>query len=606
MSIRSSNVYSPLRNAALALLLLCASAPAWGQYDAITREAQKDPFILVRLAALSLETPAEQGEALAGLIEAELARERLKDALEELDRIEDGYWRATALYELAQYNIKKERRKLALKALADAGNALKRRLKEPEAAGLMARIAIARAKLGDSSGAIAAAKKIPDRMVRIQSLLDTSLAGTVDENGRPIRNASSRKGSRAALAEAYRQTKAIKDNDSEAAKLLLFIGEAQTRLGDHKNAAVTLGQARRIIQQKKFSGRDAALAELAAAETQAGDQTRAMRLVRSIADPERRVRAVGSVARAIAEKGNMDAAVTLFTFAVETTAGIDDTERRHDLLTHLVVEQSRVGRLADAFKTAGLIRDPATQADTLFAMGQVLLEKKKYDAALRLTDYIPYLGLRGQILADVAKWQGSAKGDPIAASALLAKALQAVSGKPIPERVEIALEKVLDTQIETGDPNTAEALFDRANNLIKTLPGALDRVRLLTLLARAYARSENPKRADEVIKAARRITLDRRQDEEYPHSAARIVEALLATDQILEGFNAAARIPEVIVLDSARASQTPRNRALKEVAEAAARSGKPQLAIRAARKIRDPASRAAALAAVARGMAQAK
>jgi tetratricopeptide (TPR) repeat protein len=377
-------------------------------------------------------------------------------------------------------------------------------------------------------------------------------------------------------------------------------------LEDHKNAAITLGQARRIIQKKKFSGRDEALAELAAAETQAGDQTRAMRLVRSIADPERRVRAVGSVARAIAEKGNMDAAVTLFTLAVETTAGIDDTERRHDLLNHLVVEQSRVGRLADAFKTAGMIRDPAIQADTLFAMGQVLLEKRKFDAALRLTDYFPYLGLRGQILADVARWQGDAKGDPVAASALLAKALQAVRGKPVPERVEIALEKVLDTQIEIGDPKTAEALFERARNLIYTLPGALDRVRLLALLARAYARSEDPDRAAEVIKAARRITLDRKQDEQYPRSAARIVEALIATNDILEGFNAAARIPEVVVLESARASQTPRNRALKEVAEAAARSGKPQLAIRAARKIRDPASRAAALAAVARGMALAE
>ena len=64
-----------------------------------------------------------------------------------------------------------------------------------------------------------------------------------------------------------------------------------------------------------------------------------------------------------------------------------------------------------------------------------------------------------------------------------------------------------------------------ANDLIKTLPGALDRVRLLTLLARAYARSEDPDRANETIKAAQRITLNQRQNEHYPPSAARIVEA---------------------------------------------------------------------------------
>ena len=598
---------SPLRSLALALLLLCAAAaPAGAQYDAITREAQKDPFILVRLAALSLETPAEQGEALAGLVEAELTRDRLKDAQEELDRIEDGFWRATALHTLAQYNIRKKRRKPALQALTLSVKALQGRLEEPEATALMARIATAYAVLGDAAGAIGAAKRIPDRMVRIQSLLDTGLEGTIDENGQPIRGSQTRKGSRAALAEAYRQTKSIKDNDSEAARLLLFIGEAQTRLDDHKNAAITLGEARRMIQRKSFAGRDSALAELAAAETQAGDQTRAMRLVRSIADPERRVRAIGSIARAIAEKGNMDAAVTLFTLAVETTAGIDETERRHELLTHLVVEQSRVGRLADAFKTAGLIRQADVQADALFAMGQVLLEKKKYDAALRLKDYIPYLGLRGQILADVARWRGAAKGDPVAASALLADALQPVRGKPVPARVEIALEKVLDTQIEVGDPKTAEALFARASELIKTLPGALDRVRLLTLLARAYARSEDPERAENVIKRAQLITLDQRQNDEYPRSVARIVEALIATDKILDGFNTAARIPEVEVAENERASQTPRNVALKNIAQAAARSGKPQLAIRAARKIRDPASRAAALAAVARGMAEAE
>lgn len=346
MSIRSSTACSALRSAALALAVLCAALPAWAQYDAITREAQKDPFILVRLAALSLETPAEQGEALAGLVEAELARSNLKQALEELGRIEDGFWRATALYELARYNAKKQRGKLANKALSDASSALKPRLKEPDAIALQARIAKAHAMFGDTTGAIGAAKRIPDRKTRIQSLLDIGLAGSVDEAGKPISTVKSISGTRAALAEAYRQTIAIKNDDSEVARLLLFIGEAQTRLDDHKNAAITLGQARRMIQKKEFSGRDQALAELAAAETQAGDQTRAMRLVRSIADPERRVRAVGSVARAIAEKGNMDAAVTLFTLAVETTAGIDDTEQRHDLLKHLVVEQTRVGRLA--------------------------------------------------------------------------------------------------------------------------------------------------------------------------------------------------------------------------------------------------------------------
>ncbi len=67
----------------IALTLLSAAAPACAQYDAVTKEARRNPFILVRLAALSLETPAEQGEALAGLVEAELSRGRLKAANKE-------------------------------------------------------------------------------------------------------------------------------------------------------------------------------------------------------------------------------------------------------------------------------------------------------------------------------------------------------------------------------------------------------------------------------------------------------------------------------------------------------------------------------------------
>ncbi len=605
MSIRSSNACSALRSAAIALALLCAGAPAWAQLDVISREAQRDPFILVRLAALSLETPEEQGEALAGLVEAELARGKLKDALEELDRITHHFWRAKALLALGHYNVKKNRTKKALKAFADAKAALGSNTKSAESMSLLQEIAKANALLGDTKGAIATAKRIPDRMIRIQSLLDTGLAGTEDENGKPVRNLKSSKSARLSLAEAYKQTRAIKGNDSEAARLLLYIGEAQTRVGDHKNAATTLAHARRLIENRKFSGRDEALAELAAAETQAGDQSRAMLLVRSIKDPERRVRALGSVARAIAEKGNMDAAVTLFTLAVESTENIDNEDLRHQLLTHLVIEQSRVGRLADAFKTAGLISARESQANALFEMGKILISKRRYKEALTLTNYIPYLGLRAQLLADVALWRGG-KGENVEASALLAKALEKLDAKPVPSRVETALEKVLDTQIQVGDPSTSEALFQRADNLITTLPGALNRVRLLTLLARAYARSDDPERAFKVIKAARRITFSFQQDPDYPRSAARIVEALIAADDILESFNSAARIPEIETPDGQRASQTPRNRALKNVAEAAARNGKPQLAIRAARKIKDPASRAAALAAVARGMAQAK
>ncbi len=593
MSIRFSTASLTRHSVALALVLL-AAFPAAAQIDAITKEARKDPFILVRLAALSLETPAEQGEALAGLVQAEFGRGNLKSALEELKRITDGFWLATALVKLSNYQSAKKRVKVASDALLRAARALRGVPTNVETIALRRDIALRHKALGNIDGAITAAKTIPKRLPRIDVLREL---GNREAKRKPSA------GAKRALIEAARQTRKIKDNNSEIARLLLLISRQQSQLKDTKQAAVTLGQARRMILKGEFSGRDLALAELAAAETQIGDQTRAMILVRTIKDPEKRVRALGSIARAIGETGNMDAAVTLFTYALEITTGINDDTLRRNLLAHLVVEQTRVGRLADAFKTAGLIRHKTLQAESIFAMAKVLLEKGKYAEALRLMDYIPYIGLRGLIFARVALARGQ-RGDAATASDLLAKALEPVRGKSNSGRLESALDLVLDTQIQVGDPDTAAALFERARNLIDSLPGDLDRVRLLTTLARAHAQSDDKHEALRVIAAAWRITWGKKNEPDYPRSVAGIVEALVAADRLLDAFNAAVGISETDIQDELRASQKPRNRSLKLVAEEAARIGKVKLAIRAARKIRDPASRAAALAAIAISISQ--
>lgn len=592
MSIRSSAAFSVLHSAVVALGLFAAAVPAVAQLDAISEEARKDPFILIRLAALSLETPEEQGEALSGLVQAELARGDLEEATRELDRITDGYWRAAALIKLADYEAEKKRAAPALNALNEAMRAAGKARDNPETEKLIREIAVRRNALGDEAGAVTTTKLIRDTKLRIETLL---------EIGRPALHDKSSKGNKAALIEASRQTRAIKDDEPEVARLLLIIGEAQSRIGDATQADKTLGEARRMILQSEFTGREQALAELAAAETEAGDQTRAMVLVRSIADPERRVRALGSVARAIGEGGNIDAAVTLFTFAEETATGIEDERLRYSLLTHLVVEQTRAGRLADAFKTAGLIRKKREQAEALARMGHVLLEREKYTEALKLTDYIPYLGLRGLIFSPIALATGN-RGEHTEASALLARALEPVQEPSDPDLQEQALNEVLDTQILVGDPETSQALFERARSLIDSLPDGLGRVRLLTLLARAHAQSADKEKATQVIDAASRITWGKSGDPDYPRSVARIVEALLASDRLLEAFDMASRIPDTDAIDEVRLSQTPRNRSLTLVAQQAARIGKVELAIRAARKIRDPASRAAALGAVAIGI----
>ena len=66
------------------------------------------------------------------------------------------------------------------------------------------------------------------------------------------------------------------------------------------------------------------------------------------------------------------------------------------------MEQAKVGLLADAFQYAGIIRDRKPQALALLKMGKVLLKQKRYGEAIKLVDFIPYMGMRSQIFVPVA------------------------------------------------------------------------------------------------------------------------------------------------------------------------------------------------------------
>src|SRR3546814_7462797 len=52
-------------------------------------------------------------------------------------------------------------------------------------------------------------------------------------------------------------------------------------------------------------------------------------------------------------------------------------------------EQTRVGRLADAFTTAGGIQDRRSQSRALLSMGMLLLEAGKTVEAMKLVEFIP-------------------------------------------------------------------------------------------------------------------------------------------------------------------------------------------------------------------------
>ncbi|MBL4721889.1 MAG: hypothetical protein JKY20_12270, partial [Alphaproteobacteria bacterium] len=587
MLIRFSPASLTLRNAALAVCavllgLLSGADAARAQTDAVTDLAAKDPFILVRLAALSLETPEEQGEALAGLVEAELSRNLLKEARKELKRIEDPNWRARALTRLADYQREKGRIKEARATLAIAAKTIDTKAQKRRINDALQEIADKQGALGDFSAARLTAQRITEEVRRVETLFTIA--------DRQI-NAKNRAGAKKTLVIALAQTRTIKGRQADAARLTLAIAEKQTYLKDWKSVRASLKHADSLILHGDFPNRDDALAELAAVKSKSGDHRAAMDMVRSIDNVALRIRATSTVARAVAQSGDMDAAIPLFTLSFESMNGLKETGLRYDLLAHLVRQQAMVGRLKDAFHTSGYIRDRETQARALFAMAEILIKQQKYAEALKLTDFIPYIGLRARIFAEAALDTGR-KGDSTGASALLARALEPTAVEPKPEFLELALEQVIEAQILVGDHATSEALFHRMRELINGNPEDIDRIRLLTQLARAQGLQGLIDEAEITIAAAWRTAWYHRKSNVYPEITVGIVRAMISIGKILNAFDTAARIP--LIADEDRSSiDQPRHQALRAVAEGAAAAGYIRMAIRAARKIKDPPSRAA-------------
>ena len=192
--------------------------------------------------------------------------------------------------------------------------------------------------------------------------------------------------------------------------------------------------------KSEFEGQIDRVSRMAGDFVLAGDNNTAMGVVRSIGDIANRAQAMSSVAYSIGTKGNIDAAVPLFSLAFQSTNRIGSGQRRFEVIRDLVYRQSKLGRSADAFKMAGFVRD-RLQALTMLAMGKAMLEVDDLKNVETVTNYIPYIGMRSQIFTALANVKGIA-GKNMEASALLAKGLadlpNAAAKKINPESLERA------------------------------------------------------------------------------------------------------------------------------------------------------------------------
>lgn len=597
----------PVQAIGVAVLAFAISAPLHAQQDdlanevdEVTRRVLADPFITLRFVALTLETDDEQGQALNGLVRAMLVRGDRDGAMKEVERIKDPLWKARSLVALGEDDEMKGDSEAALSYYRDAVQTIDMVENLRDGGLLFRNLAQKQAELGLLEDAIETAEKIDTAKGRVDALQNAAASFYADGD----KDVASADAAKQVLTAAFEQATGIQDTSQSTAHTLMDIAKSQASVGDYIGAQATLQYARTFIENGQEKGQSEALARLAATMILGQQLQDAMTVLRQIPEGPQRAFGVSSVARALGETGNADAAVPLFTLAFEEAMRIDDDAERHRQLRHIVEEQTRVGRLADAFTTAGSIRDRIPQAVALLRMGRILIKQENFEQALVLAEnYIPYLGLRAQLFGDMATAHGEA-GRSGEAQRLLLRAFEPTGFPPLTWSLPKALEVVLDAQVKYGEPINDEQIFVRARELAELIDDRLQRVAVQTHLATAQAQRGFSDLANKTLSSAWRSAWLNRKDKSFPKVLSDIVVGQLATGDILSAFDTAARIPapkgKALRARAPDGSYTaPRFLALTMVAASAAKSGETELAIRAARQIEHPPARAAGLAAVA-------
>ena len=565
----------------------------------LMRAVERNPLTLIRIAALGLKNPAAQGEALAGLVAAFLARNKPDDATIELKAIEDKIWLARALLHVSDDQRRRGHLQTAKATLARALQLASGKQIERDEGETVKRITDRYLALKTYQDAANTALLIPDTFERIGALL------RIARNLKDANTTALKQDAQKVLATTFSIAKSIKPDTKDSINTLIRIAEFQVSSGDRKGSLKTLAYAEDILKKTSFDGRDSLRAELAAALVLLDERVAAQAIVRSMADASRKSKTIASIARAYAQRGDLEASVSLFALAFHEATPINDKNKKYDTITHLIKEQSKVGRLADAFKNAGVILDRRYQSDALLEMGKVLLKQQKMTEAIKLVDYIPYMGIRTQIFAPVALFHGK-KGNRTKASSLLARAMEPTKFKATPRELAKALPIIIDVQARFGAASMNEVLFHRIEKQVDQLPDDLTKIEVLTGLASADARADRRDPALRWLSAAWRISWLNRKNPKYPEILTNLMRAQIEVGELLQAFDTAARVPESPTLekpyDQLGTSLNTRNQALLRVAVAAARQGKQRLSLRVARRIRSSSARARVYSAIAQAL----
>ena len=561
--------------------------------DPVSEAVESDALTQIRISAIAFQDPKDLGQALSGVIGAFLKRDRLKDALVDLSVVKDPVWRAYALLHIAQFRFERGELTAAAALLKEADGLTRQIAAQSDEAVVLRLVSQQQAEYGDYATARKTAARIADLDQRIARFVELAEMQAADPNKRVAAGGAD------SLRTAFEDVKTSSLAKEDRVRPVMTLADRAISLGYRDLAQKMLEYCYALRPGDTVGKSVPAIADLAAAMVRAGDRGRAMEIVRALKSDVRRGYALASVARAFAETGNVEGAVPLFYLAIQDAESQEKGEIKIHLLTHLVEEQTYAGRLADAFSTAGRIKDAEAQRGALYAMAGILFEQGKPMEALKVADYTPDPGMRAEILGRAAIADidtGNAK----EAEALLRRAMEPTGAKPAAATLAKGLPLLFEAIYGLKKGQARDSLLASARKLLARMPDDAAKVPVLARIARAEMRGQDKDAADRSLGAAWRIAWFNKDKEFFPELLREIAMAQLAVGDLLLAFDTAARISgnpaaEVDSLEyllDRRASA--RVSALTAVAVAAARRGEAQLALRAARSILDPSGRATA------------
>ncbi len=559
--------------------------------DPVTEAVRQDILTQLRIAAIAFNDPEDQGEALSGIVGAFLKHGRTKDALIDFKVISTPLWKAHALIHFADHERKNRSISNARDILRRASNLITDDIEGRDKGHVLSLISQRQAAYLDYRGARRTAKRIPEPSARVDRLLELARL----QSGSPVPGIAA--DARTTYALAFAEAKKVQVGRADRIRLLLRTAQAMAGHKQKPLAVETLEFAYAYLHQFRIDEHTQLLAKLAAAFVDAGNTVRAMNILRSLKQETQHGRTLASIARAIALNGSIEGAVPLFFLALQDLEAITDPLVRNELLTHIVKEQTRAGRLADAFTAIGQVKDIKVQQGMMFEMGQVLLEIDKPEEALKLVSYIPNVGMRAQLFAHAARHR-AAFGDRAGAANLLAQALEPTGTPPKPELLVDAIPLVREVLTDIGNAPNRDAILLQIADTLRIIPDKPLKVPVMTRIAQAEIREDKKDAAERSLGLAWRIAWFSKNEDVFPELLNKIAHAQLDIGELLLAFDTAARIPDGFPeepdapMTRAEVRDLPKYRALTTVAVAAILRGEGALALRAARKIGHSSGRA--------------